>query len=75
MSKDRHRHEQLIDRLLSGTAAEKYRGQQVVVIGGQVHVLPEDDHASVELIEKLERKYPDEIPHLLHVPRPESYVV
>jgi hypothetical protein len=75
MSKDRHRHEQLVDRLLSGAAAAKYQGQQVVVIGGQVHVLPEDDRESVELIEALERKYPEEIPHLLHVPRPESYVV
>jgi len=67
--------EQLVEKLLSGQAEEKYRGKQVVVIDERVFVLPEDDRESAALIEDLERQYPDQIPHLVFVPRSETYAV
>ena len=66
---------QLKDKLLSGAVGEKYQGKQVVVIGHQVVILPEDDRKAVTLVEKLEKQYPDQIPHLISVPRPETYVL
>ncbi|KKR71740.1 MAG: hypothetical protein UU14_C0020G0013 [Candidatus Roizmanbacteria bacterium GW2011_GWB1_40_7] len=67
--------DKLIDKLLSGKAAKKYQGKQVVIIAGKAHILPDNDKASVELVNKLEKKYPKQIPHLLFVPRPETYIL
>lgn len=66
---------QLRDKLLSGAVGEKYQGKQVVLIDQQVVILPEDDREAVTLVEKLEKQYPDQIPHLISVPRPETYVL
>lgn len=73
LSKDKDN--QLVEKLLSGMAEEKYQGKQVVVIGGQAFILPEDDNKAVNLVEGLEKKYPNQIPHFIFVPRPETYVV
>lgn len=74
-----HQHEptteKIIDELLSGAAAEELQGKQVVAMDEEVHVLPEDDKGSVGLVEKLERKHPGKVPHLVHVPQPEALVV
>lgn len=67
--------EELIEKLLSGRAGQGYQGEHVVVIGGEAHILPEDDRDAAALVEELERKHPDQTPHLLFVPRSESYVV
>ena len=67
--------DKIIDKLLSGKAEKKYQGKQVVIMGDQVHILPDDDRASVELVNKLEKKYPKQIPHLLFVPRSETYIL
>lgn len=72
---DSKKNNRLVDALLSGVAEEKFQGKQVVVIGGQAHILPEDDTQSARLVEKLEKKYPGEIPHLVFVPRPETYIL
>ena len=66
---------QLVDKLLSGAVEEKYQGKQVVVIGKRVFILPENDNKAVRLVEDLEKKYPNQIPHLIFVPRPETYVL
>ena len=66
---------ELIDRLLSGTAEEKYQGKQVVIMGGRIFILPEDDQKAVTLVEDLEKKHPNQIPHLVFVPRPETYIL
>ncbi|MFQ6009399.1 MAG: hypothetical protein ACE5K8_10675 [Candidatus Zixiibacteriota bacterium] len=65
----------LVDKLLSGSAEGKYQGKQVVVIGGRIFVLPEDDRESVAMVDQLEKKYPNQIPHLVFVPRPETYIL
>lgn len=67
--------QKLIEKLLSAAVEEKYYGKQVVVIGGEARILPEDDRESVKLVEKLEEKYPNQIPHLVFVPRPETYIL
>lgn len=67
--------QKLVEELLSGEVEEKYQGKQVVLIGGQIHILPEDDQESVKLMKELEEKYPNEIPHLIFVPRPETYIL
>lgn len=67
--------ETVVDKLLSGTAGEKYQGKQVVVIGGKIHILPEDDRESAEMVDQLEHKYPGQTPHLVFVPRPETYIL
>jgi hypothetical protein len=66
---------ELVDRLLSGTAEERYQGKQVVVMGGQIFILPEDDRKAATLVEDLEKKYPNQIPHLVFVPRSEAYIL
>jgi hypothetical protein len=66
---------ELVDRLLSGIAEEKYQGKQVVVIGGQIFILPEDDWKATALVDDLEKKYPNQIPHLVFVPRSETYIL
>lgn len=71
MKKDK----QLVDQLLSGNVDEKYQGKQLVVIGGEKHVLPDDDKKAVKLVEKLEKKYPKDLPHLVTVPRAETYIL
>jgi hypothetical protein len=40
----------LVDKLLSGTAKEKYQGKQVVLIGGQIFILPQDDRRATVLV-------------------------
>jgi hypothetical protein len=66
---------ELVDTLLSGIAEEKYQGKQVVVIGGQIFILPEDDRKATALVDNLEKKYPNQIPHLIFVPRSETYIL
>ena len=66
---------ELLDNLLSGAVEEKYHGKQVVVMGDQVQLLPEDDQQAVALVEALEEQYPDQTPHIVTVPRPETYVL
>ena len=63
----------LVDKLLSGDVAEKYHGKQVVIIGDTSVILPNDDNKAARLVERLEKKYPGQIPHLVSVPRPETY--
>ena len=45
------------------------------LIAGKAYILPDDDKASVELVNKLEKKYPKQIPRLLFVARPETYIL
>ncbi len=65
-------HAALVDRLLSGNAEAKYQGKQVVLIGDQMAILPDDDQEAATLVEELEQQYPDQVPHLVSVPRPET---
>ena len=69
------KNKQLVDTLLSGAADEQFQGKQVVVIGGKTFILPENDTESARLVETLEKQYPGETPHLVFVPRPETYIL
>ena len=66
---------ELADKLLSGAVQKKYQGKQLVIIAGKMFILPEDDTKAAKLVNRLEQKYPDEIPHLVSVPRPETYAL
>jgi hypothetical protein len=65
----------LVEKLLSGAAEEKYQGKQVVLMDNHIYILPDDDHQAATLIEDLEKQYPNQTPHLVTVPRPETYIL
>ena len=65
----------LINALLSGKMGKKYEGKHVVVIGGKAHILPFEGKESAEIIGSLEKKHPKETPHLVFVPREETYIL
>lgn len=65
----------LINALLSGKMGKRYEGKHVVVIGGKAHILPFEGEKSAEIIERLEKKYPRQTPHLVFVPREETYIL
>lgn len=65
----------LVEKLLSGGVKEKYQGKQVVLMDDHVYILPDDDHQAAALIEGLEKQYPNQTPHLITVPRPETYIL
>jgi hypothetical protein len=65
----------LIDKMLSGDVDKKYQGKQVVIIGGETRILPNDGRRAAKLVEKLEEKHPNQIPHLVSVPRPGMYIL
>lgn len=67
--------EKLIDSLYAGKLAKKYRGKHVVIVGGKVYTLPHNEGEADELFEKLEKRYPQETPTLLFVPKEESYIL
>lgn len=70
-----HQNEELEERFLSGQAPKQYQGKEVVIIGGKAHILPADDRQAAALVDKLEVKYPQQIPHLVFVPRPGAYIL
>lgn len=67
--------EEIVSKLLSGTAEVQYQGKQVVVIGGDVFILPDDDREAAALVEDLEEQHPDEIPQVVFVPHAGTYVL
>ena len=64
LDKVTNKNEKVVEKLLSGTAGEKFQGKQVVVIGEKPHILPDNDQESVALVDKLEQKLPGQIPRL-----------
>jgi len=73
--KETEKKEKLIDSLYAGELAGKYRGKHVVVVGSKVHPIPYNEEKADKLFERLEKKYPQETPTLLFVPREESYIL
>lgn len=65
----------LADKMLSGDVDEKYQGKQVVIIGKETHILPNDGRKAAKLVERLEKQHPNQIPHLVSVPRPGTYIL
>lgn len=59
--------EALVESLLSGPLAREHRGKRVAVIGGQAHILPEEESEAAARLRELEEQYPDEILHVVSV--------
>ncbi len=63
------------DQLLSEIYKNpKYSGKHVIIIGGKVWVTKTGMAAS-ELLEKLLKKYPKEIPNITYVPGEETLIL
>lgn len=75
MLKTQIENEELLQTLFSGKMGKKYFGKHVVIIGGKATILPSDREQASALIETLGKKYPKEIPQLVFVPRPETYIL
>ncbi len=67
--------EKILTSLLSGKTAKKYEGKQVVIIGGEVYVLPQDDNKSKEVLNKLIAKHPKVTPTITFVPKHGTYIL
>ncbi len=68
--------EKIIQALHSEKAPKKYQGKEVVILGGRVYSLPEDDKKAQEFFYKLIKKFPKLTPTLTFIPKPGTiYVV
>ena len=75
LAKTRANNDRLLRTLFSGQKGKRYFGKHVVIIGGKATILPSDRKRATELIEKLEERHRGEVPQLLFVPRPETYIL
>lgn len=63
------------DQLLSEVYKNpKYSGKHIIIIGGKVYVTKTGVAAS-ELLEKLLKKYPNEIPNITYIPTEETLIL
>lgn len=67
--------DKILTNLLSGKAAKRYEGKQVVIIGGEAHILPRSDKKSKETINSLINKYPNTTPTITFVPKHGTYIL
>ena len=67
--------DKILTNLLSGKAAKKYEGKQVVIYGGEVYILPKDDNKSKEIVNELMLKHPKTTPTITFVPRHGTYIL
>lgn len=67
--------DKILTNLLSGKAAKKYEGKQVVVFEGDVYILPADDKKSKEVLNKLISKHPNVMPTITFVPKHGTYIL
>lgn len=61
--------DRILTSLLSGKTAKKYEGKQVIIIGGEVYILPKDDKKSKEILNRLISKHPKATPTITFVPK------
>ena len=67
--------EKILTNLLSGKAAKKYEGKQVVIFAGEIHILPRNDDKSKEVINQLITKHPGVTPTVTFVPKHGTYIL
>lgn len=67
--------EKIITAILSGRAARKYEGKEVVVCGGKIYPLPDNDNEAAEFFNKLIEEHPKITPTLTFVPRHGAYIL
>ena len=56
------------------TREEEFRGKHVLVIGGEIHEI-KDDEQGVQLLEEVRKKHPGRIPLLTYVMKEELYIL
>lgn len=63
------------DQLLSEVYRNpKYAGKHVIIIGGKVHATKTGVAAS-EMLEKLLKKYPNQIPNVTYIPKDDTLIL
>ena len=67
--------DKILTNLLSGKAGKKYEGKQVVIIGGEIYILPKDDKNSKEILNNLIAKHPKITPIITFVPKHGTYIL
>lgn len=65
----------ILANLLSGKAAKKYEGKQVVIYGENVYILPQDDNKSKDFLNKLITQHPNATPTIAFVPKHGTYIL
>lgn len=65
----------MLANLLSGKAAKKYEGKQVVIYGEEVYILPQDDKKSKDFFNKLIAQHPKVAPTITFVPKHGTYIL
>lgn len=71
----RKQNEQIIANLLSGKAAKKFAGKQVVIFQDDVYILPRNDVKAKEFLNQLITKYPNTTPTITFVPKHGTYIL
>lgn len=71
----RIQNEKILATLLSDKAAKKYEGKQVVVFGGEVYILPENDRKAKQFLNKLMTERPKVTPTITFVPKHGTYIL
>lgn len=69
------RNGKILANLLSGKAAKKYEGKQVVIYGEKVYILPQDDNKSKDFFNKLITQHPKVTPTITFVPKHGTYIL
>jgi len=52
----------------------KYKGKHIIIIGGKIYAT-KTGRAKTEILEKLLKKYPKEIPTITYIPTEESLIL
>ena len=71
MAKQRTVTENLISKIYKDP---KYKGKHIIIIGGNIYAT-KTGRAKTEILEKLLKKYPKEIPTITYIPAEESLIL
>jgi len=71
MAKQRTVTENLISKIYKDP---KYKGKHIIIIGGKIYAT-KTGRAKTEILEKLLKKYPKEIPTITYIPAEESLIL
>jgi len=71
MAKQRTVTENLISKIYKDP---KYKGKHIIIFGGKIYAT-KTGRAKTEILEKLLKKYPKEIPTITYIPTEESLIL
>lgn len=66
--------EKILSLLLSGKAAKKYQGKQVLIFDQDVHILPNNDKEAAKLVNSSIAKKPGITPTITFMPKHGTYI-